>query len=377
MATVTKAGKARTGAKAATKAARARATTGKARKASQTTQAAQAPQRPRAAAPRDAAGKASARAHPIQGLVKYHGLRDPVRRIPFHASISLCTAPISSHTTFQVLEDDGPETVTIDGERVTGRPLERVRAVVDAVREKAGDDRPFRMESRNDFPQYVGLGSSSSGFAALALAAAAAYGWKADERALSEVARLGAGSASRAVTGGVSEWVVEGQSSYSRCILPPERMKDWAVVVPLVQHPEPTENVHKEAVTSPLFAARVAYVESALAAARTACRDGDLETLWAVAERDTLNLHAITMTGKHGHITWKPATLEVIHTVRRLRAEGLPVHFSIDTGATAYLNTWRRHADEVAAAVADIPGVAEVLRLRPGGPATRVRAHLF
>lgn len=320
--------------------------------------------------------KASARAHPIQGLVKYHGLRDPVRRIPYHASVSLCTAPISSHTTFEV-RDDGPEAVTIDGERVAGRPLERVRAVVDAVREKTGDDRPFCMESRNDFPQYVGLGSSSSGFAALALAAAAAYGWKADARALSEVARLGAGSASRAVTGGVSEWVVEGQGSFSHCLLPPERLRDWAVVVPLVQHPEPTENVHKEAVTSPLFAARVAYVESALADAREACRTGDLEALWAVAERDTLNLHAITMTGIHGHITWQPATLAVIHAVRRLRAGGLPVHFSIDTGATAYLNTRVRHQEEVAEAVRGIPGVADVLHLRPGGPATLVDEHLF
>src|SRR2546426_6851391 len=39
----------------------------------------------------------------IQGLVKYHGLRDPVRRIPFHDSISVCTGPIHSHTTVELL----------------------------------------------------------------------------------------------------------------------------------------------------------------------------------------------------------------------------------------------------------------------------------
>jgi len=37
--------------------------------------------------------KATARAHPIQGLVKYHGMRDPELRLPYHDSISLCTAP--------------------------------------------------------------------------------------------------------------------------------------------------------------------------------------------------------------------------------------------------------------------------------------------
>src|SRR5690606_27672074 len=38
--------------------------------------------------------KASAIAHPIQGLVKYHGLRDESLRLPFHDSISVCTAPL-------------------------------------------------------------------------------------------------------------------------------------------------------------------------------------------------------------------------------------------------------------------------------------------
>ncbi|MFB6197701.1 MAG: diphosphomevalonate decarboxylase, partial [Halobacteriaceae archaeon] len=36
--------------------------------------------------------KATARAHPIQGLVKYHGMRDVERRLPYHDSISVCTS---------------------------------------------------------------------------------------------------------------------------------------------------------------------------------------------------------------------------------------------------------------------------------------------
>ncbi len=320
--------------------------------------------------------KASAVAYPIQGLVKYHGLRDPVRRIPFHDSISVCTGPIHSHTTVEVCES-GACDVVIDGKKVADRALERVQVVVDAVREKAGDLRPFRMESRNDFPQYVGLGSSSSGFAALAVAAAAAYGWNADLEALSEVARLGAGSASRAVTGGVSEWVVEGERSYSRMMLGPADLGDWRIVVPLVPHEEPTENMHQEATTSPLFAARLAYLPEALAEARGAARARDWKRIAAIAERDTLNLHAITMTGSRGHVIWRPATVEVIHTVRRLRQSGVPVWFSIDTGATAYLNTDAAHEKQVAEAVRGIVGVTKVLHLQPAGPAHLVDDHLF
>jgi phosphomevalonate decarboxylase len=322
-------------------------------------------------------GKASAVAYPIQGLVKYHGLRDPVRRIPFHDSVSLCTGPIHTHTTVQVLDGGGDGSATIDGRRTAGRPLERVRVVMDAVREKAGDDRPYRMESRNDFPQFVGLGSSSSGFAALAVAAAAAYGWDATPEQLSEVARLGAGSASRAVTGGISEWVVEGERSFARCLAPAEELGDWRIVVPLVQHEEPTENVHAEVTSSPFFEARNQYVASALGAIRKAVASRSVREVAPIAERDTLNLHAVTMTAQSGHLTWMPATVEVMHRTRRLRQEGVPVWFSIDTGATAYLNTDAAHEERVAAAVEGIAGVERILRLRPGGPARLVDRHLF
>ena len=44
--------------------------------------------------------KATAKAHPIQGLVKYHGMRNEELRLPYHDSISVCTAP--SHTTTTV-----------------------------------------------------------------------------------------------------------------------------------------------------------------------------------------------------------------------------------------------------------------------------------
>jgi len=322
------------------------------------------------------AGKASAIAYPIQGLVKYHGLRDPVRRIPYHNSISVCTGPIHTHTTIEVLDPGRQTHVTIDGVTVAGRPLQRVQVVVDAVREKAGDDRPFRMVSRNDFPQYVGLGSSSSGFAALAVAAAAAYGWTATLEQLSEVARLGAGSASRAVTGGVSEWVVDGERSYSRMVVPPDAI-DWRIVVPLVRHEEPTENAHAEVATSPLFRARLDYMAGALEDLRNALASRDIRQVGPVAERDTLNLHAVTMTAKSGHITWKPATLEVMERVRALRAKGVPVWFSIDTGATAYCNTDAAHEGEVAAAMEGIPGVERLLHLQPAGPAHLVGSHLF
>src|SRR2546425_3431622 len=148
--------------------------------------------------------KATAVAHPIQGLIKYHGLADPVLRLPFHDSISVCTAPLTSRTTVE-FGGVGRDSATIDGRDVNARDMERIRAVVDVIRGRASLSQPFRMASVNDFPSNIGLGASASGFAALATAAAHAAGLRLPPEEISRFARRGAGSASRSVTGGVSQ----------------------------------------------------------------------------------------------------------------------------------------------------------------------------
>src|SRR3989442_9189334 len=145
--------------------------------------------------------KATAVAHPIQGLIKYHGLADPVLRLPFHDSISVCTAPLTSPTTVE-FGGVGRDSATIDGRDVNARDMERIRAVVDVIPGRASLSQPFRIASVNDFPSNIGLGSTASGFAALATAAAHAAGLRLAPEEISRFARRGAGSASRSVTGG-------------------------------------------------------------------------------------------------------------------------------------------------------------------------------
>ena len=74
--------------------------------------------------------KATAMAHPIQGLIKYHGLADPVLRLPFHDSISVCTAPLTTRTTIE-FGSVPRDQATIDGRDVTARDMERIRSVVE------------------------------------------------------------------------------------------------------------------------------------------------------------------------------------------------------------------------------------------------------
>ena len=148
--------------------------------------------------------KATARAHPIQGLVKYHGMRDPELRLPYHDSISVCTAPSNTTTTVAFEPDRAADEYVVDGEVVDGRGAERIRAVVDHVREVAGTDERVRLVSENSFPTNIGFGSSSSGFAAAAMALVDAADLALTRPEVSAIARRGSSSAARAVTGAYS-----------------------------------------------------------------------------------------------------------------------------------------------------------------------------
>ncbi|MEM2088224.1 MAG: diphosphomevalonate decarboxylase, partial [Thermoproteota archaeon] len=117
--------------------------------------------------------KATAKAHPIQGLIKYHGLKDPILRIPFHDSISVCANALFTVTTVEADEGLKEDSITVNGGVITGNAKERVETILQKLREIAGYPGFFKIVSRNSLTEGKGLGFSASGFAALGLAASA------------------------------------------------------------------------------------------------------------------------------------------------------------------------------------------------------------
>lgn len=318
--------------------------------------------------------KATAVAHPIQGLIKYHGLADPVLRLPFHDSISVCTAPLTTRTTIE-FGDFPRDTATIDDRTITAREMQRILSVVDEVRARAGITDRFRMVSANDFPSNVGLGASASGFAALALAACRAVGLSADLQEVSRIARRGAGSATRSVTGAFSKWKmgVSDEDSYATQLASEGLQMD--MIVALIPAFKQTEDAHREAPTSPFFHARLAEMPRLIAEMELAIRKQDIGAICALAERDTLMLHGITMTGAAEMVLWQPETLRVILAVRKMRDAGIPAFFSIDTGATVYVNTLPGRGPEVQARIEEL-GI-RTIPCTVGGAARTVDGALF
>ena len=318
--------------------------------------------------------KASAIAHPIQGLIKYHGLRDEVLRIPFHDSISVATWPTATQTTVEFGRFPA-DSASVDGRPLQGRELERVVAVVDEVRRRSGVDLRFKMASTNNFPSNIGLGSSASGFAALAVAAAKAAGLRLSLEQLSVIARRGAGSASRSVTGAFSRWRAgfEDEESYSYQIASEDFQ--MGIVIALIPAVKSTEDAHKSVLGSPFFHSRLAFVHEALAEMENAIRRRNIDKIGMLAERDSPILHGITMTGLDEMILWRPETVKVILEVRKMRSEGIPAYFSIDTGATVYVNTWPDRVKEVDSRLRGLG--LETIVCGVGGSAKLTKRHLF
>ena len=279
-----------------------------------------------------------------------------------------------THTTIEFGYDG--DTCAFDGKTASPRESQRILDVVNPLRERAGERSGFKMVSQNNFQSNIGLGASASGFAALAVASAKALGLELGLEQISRYARRGAGSASRAVTGGFSLWYAgkDDQSSYSTQIAS-SRQLDMGIVAALVPAFKSTEDAHRAVVSSPFFRARLEYVEGAIPQMMDAIRSGSFEQIGKLAELDTLLLHGITMTGVDELFLWRPETVSIILEVKRMRKEGLECYFSIDTGATVYINSRLQDSSEVARRI-DALGI-KVLKCHVGDEAMVVGDHLF
>jgi len=317
---------------------------------------------------------ATAIACPNIALIKYWGNADEQLRLPASPSISFNLADLYTRT--RVTWDDclPADVVTINQERAEGAAFRRVVQHLDHVRRLSGHTGYAQVESTNNFPSGAGIASSASAFAALSLAATAALGLRLAERELSALARLGSGSAARSIPGGFVAWypAATHEDSYAESFAPPDYwdLVDLIAVVSRAHKATGSSAGHALATTSPLQAARLASAQERFDRCRAAILARDFAALAPVVELDSNIMHSVMMTGSPPLLYWEPATLAVMHQVRRWRDEqGLEVCFTIDAGPNVHCICTATAAPAIEPALRQMPGVLEVFRAVPAGPA--------
>lgn len=288
-------------------------------------------------------------AYTMQALVKYHGLRNWDLRIPYHDSISVNTSCMKTEAQI----DDRRKGGVFIGGRPSEPANERLGPVVSSLRAGA-DVSSFRIDSRNLPPNKgKGIGYSSSAGAILTLLLHnRLVGGEPDLLALSRTARLFAASASRSLVGGFSRLYAgtDDEGTYVKRFADKREMDLRMVVVPLPSKVK-TEDAHKEVLTSPFFKARIESAQNRCDEMEKAILGNDIDALGILAEKDTLELHSLTMTGENRLVIMTEDTLRIIREVRKLRSDGTKAYFSMQTGPSVFINTSEQHEHRVLRAV--------------------------
>jgi diphosphomevalonate decarboxylase len=292
---------------------------------------------------------ASAAAHPNIAFIKYWGNRDHELRIPANGSLSMNLAPLETRTTVSFDTDLKSDQLTLNGKEAGDQALERVSTLLDRIRNLAKVDT----------------------YARVVLAATTSLGLELPEKALSQIARTGSGSASRSIPGGFVEWEPEGESSYAYSIADPGHwdLVDFITLISQEHKKVVSSEGHKLAGSSPLQKARVKDTPRRLNICRQALHNKDFMVFAEIVEQDSNLMHSVMMTSDPPLYYWQPGTIEVMHAVQQWRQEGLPVCFTIDAGPNVHVICPAEAADKVRRKLGSLIDVKSILECTPGGPA--------
>jgi diphosphomevalonate decarboxylase len=317
-----------------------------------------------------------ARAQVNIALIKYWGKaaeKHPgERNLPAVPSLSLTLDGLRTDTRARFAPELDGDLASLDGTQLFGAERARVDDVLAAFRAAHEIAAPIVIESRNHVPTAAGLASSASGMAALAVALGGLVGLDParaeDATTLSELARIGSGSAARSVFGGWVAW--DGPAA--RPLAPADALP-VAVVVAVVSKGKKAigsrDAMNHTARTSPYFEPWVASAVGTFREAEAALAARDIPALFHAMRVSTWRMHASAMGADPPVSYWQPATLGALREVEAMKADGWLVEATMDAGPNVKVFCHESLKDAVVERLTQVPGVAHTLVTGPGsGP---------
>ncbi len=324
--------------------------------------------------------KATAQAPSNIAFIKYWGKKDEVLRLPENGSISMNLSDLLTTTTVEFSLGYKEDNIIING---TKEPNEGSRAIkhLDRIRNIANINDKAKVVTNNNFPTGTGLSSSASGFAAFTVAGAKAAGLSLSEKELSILARQGSGSACRSIPDGFVEWLDGNTSdtSYSVSLYPPSYwdIVDVVAIVSKEKKIVPTTEGQKLVGSSPFFPIRLEKIKNKIKLIKEYIAEKNFQAFGEVLEAEALELHSIMLTSKPSLIYLLPASLKIMHLVKKWRADGLQVYFTVNTGQDIHLICEKRDAEAVVKKLTEVEDVSRTIVNYPAKGAHLLKEHLF
>jgi diphosphomevalonate decarboxylase len=314
-------------------------------------------------------GEAFTLAYPIQGLLKYHGLANKEHRTANFSSISLNNDAFFTVTYVKFSKKYQKDRFILNGIEIDSNDQKyyRVSHQLDFIRIYSKINTKAVIISRNIIKKNnktvlgKGIGTSASAGAAIAHAVISIlydnkvnYTSNLSLRAL--FSRYLAGSAIRSCVGGIGLWIshpsMEPEESFGIRLDTKEIqtfIDDIDLITISIKSKIQTDKAHEIAPLSPFYESWMKTRKNQIMKFYNALIDENFQIIGEMTEFDTLQLHAITMTGSPDNnlILWTPETISIMHLTRNLRKHGIPVYFSIDTGPSVVLLTKNEFTKEI------------------------------
>jgi len=311
---------------------------------------------------------ASATAHPNVALIKYWGKRETTTNLPAVGSLSITLGALTTETTIEFDPGLSHDILILNGKEQPAES-ERLTACLNALRRLAREQginqhSHASIISKNDFPTGAGLASSASGYAALVKAGAGALGLDQNDLRLLDIARIGSGSAPRSLFGGFALLRNVDHGTVCEQVV---GAKDWPLSVVIAVTTESRKAVtsrdgmEQSRLTSPYYESWIATHADDLEKAVGFVRGHDFFALAELAEHNCLKMHSVMMTTRPSLMYWSPTTLACMQKIVELRADGVPVFFTIDAGPQVKAVCLPDAEDEVLSSIQRIPGVLRVI----------------
>ncbi|MBI2613719.1 MAG: diphosphomevalonate decarboxylase [Candidatus Levybacteria bacterium] len=313
-------------------------------------------------------------------FIKYWGRKDERLRLPENGSISMNLSNLLTITTVEFNKNFKEDEIIINNQKEENSGSRAIKHL-DRIRKLAKINYKAKVVTKNNFPIGTGLSSSASGFAALTVATASAADLNLSEKELSILGRQGSGSACRSIPDGFVEWLDGNTSGTSYGVsLHNENYWDIVDVVAVVSKNKKevsTTEGQKLASSSPFFPVRLARIKGKINLIKKYMDHKNFPKFGELVEGEALELHAIMMTSTPSLIYWLPGTLKVMHAVKRWRADGLPVYFTVNTGQDIHLICQKKDVEKVVKKTKEISDVQKTIVNYPSKGARLIEEHLF
>lgn len=268
------------------------------------------------------------RTHPSLALIKYWGKSHVAENLPATSSLAIGLKALNTETTLQLADRDRLE---INGQEVI---TPRVGDFMTRLRTHFGVTYCFEAISCNNFPTAAGIASSSSGFAALAFAAAALLQRDCPFAELSKLARWGSASAARALFGGFT--ILEREAQAALSLYAADHWPELRVIVAIVQKESKkiSSRVAMECarMTSPYYTAWLESAEGLYCQALQACAERDLSRLGPLMQQSYLQMFATMWSSSPPTLYWEPDSLALMQHCAALRQQGFAIWETMDAG---------------------------------------------